>query len=904
MPAMRSACAPELLAPAGGPEAAYAAFHNGADAVYCGLPRFSARADAENFTLDQLGSLTAFAHAQTPRRRVYVALNTLILQPELRGVVETLAALSDIGVDALIVQDLGVARLVREFFPELRLHASTQLTIHNRAGAAAARSFGFARVTLARELTLEEVQTIAALPGLEVEVFVHGALCYSYSGLCLFSSQLLGRSGNRGRCAQPCRAFYRVAEGSPLAGRCGFACSMKDLALPEHVAALREAGASSFKIEGRKKNALYVAAVTRFYRGLLDGTLGAAERARCAADIQTIFSRPWTRLFVVSRREQSGGEAGAPSHRGTPIGQVETVVCGSEGAAWLRFRSARALERHDGLQVELPGVGRLFGFAIEALRILEPVQKEGRKQSALPLPPPARGGGEQRRRRRETSRDVFEAPAGACVEVRLPESGFPPLPAGAAICCSSSQEVKRRYRFPKPKPGLFRAAREVDLRLEVTAHEIRVLGHAAPRSAGEEAVEACSAAPGAFAPARAARLQDAAARQVFEQLGGTRLALGRFEFQNAEARFVPLSKWKELRRAWTARMEMELAEAQARRVERVLGATKLSGAAAQPPEAERAGEGSCATAFLWSLKVDRLEFLTAFEREDWDGLDEVVVEIARDELPALSAGLAGLAARVGPARVRLALPILTRAWEEEDLRRRITALCALGWRKWEAANLSAWEFLELGRQEVCATDMLSRSEGLSVPSEDARMRPGQTTGPATSVARDVTTDWPVYVLNLASAQAVLASGPSRVTLSPEDGLANYRELLAELGARASVVVYQDTPLFLSETCAYASLRGGCQGPSRCPRPALKLHSGFGDSLVALTEHCRTVLLNEQPFCLAQHWRELRAAGAVRLRADFILRPYTAAAVRSRWRLIRSGHVPFASHAANFARGLL
>ncbi|MGD0094408.1 MAG: DUF3656 domain-containing protein, partial [Planctomycetota bacterium] len=692
---MSSPRAPELLAPAGGPEAAYAALHCGADAIYCGLPRFSARADAENFSLDQLGAVTAFAHAQTPRRRVYAAVNTLILQAEWRAVAETLAALSDIGVDALIVQDLGVAWLVREHFPELRLHASTQLAIHNRAGAAAARALGFARVTLARELTLDEIRGIAALEGLEAEVFIHGALCYSYSGLCLYSSQLLGRSGNRGRCAQPCRAFYRVGAGSDLEGHRGFACSMKDLALPEHAGALREAGVSSLKIEGRKKNALYVAAVTSFYRGLLDGTLGRDERVRCATDIQTVFSRPWTRLFMASRREQGGGEAGAPSHRGTPIGQVESVVRGPAEAFWLRFRTARALERHDGLQVEMPGVERPFGFAVEALRILENAEGRESMAAAKPGPGPVSRERDKRKRQRSTSpREVFEAPAGALVEVRLPDSGFPPLPVGATVCCSSSQEVKRRYRFPKPKPGLFCAKRVVDVRIEAAADGIRVSGRAAARCAGEDAVEARCITVGTFAPAREADAQNATVRRVFEQLGGTRLVLGRFEFLNPEARFVPLSKWKELRRAWAARMEGELTAAQARRVDRA-----LVGQASCLPR----GQARCLPyrtgAFLWSLKVDRLCFLAAFESEDWGGLDEVVVEIARDGLAELSTGLAALVAHVGRERIRLALPILTRAWEEEDLRRKITALRAEGWSRWEAANLSAWQFLQLGQAQ-------------------------------------------------------------------------------------------------------------------------------------------------------------------------------------------------------------
>src|SRR5438270_831445 len=200
----------ELLAPAGGLEAAFAAFHFGADAIYLGLKKFSARAEAENFTLAELDEITAYAHGLQPRRRVFVTINTLIRQDELTELVEAVAALADIGVDALIIQDLGVYHLVREHFPTLELHASTQLSVHNRAGAEVLRQLGFHRVVLARELTYEEVRDVTSGAGIETEVFIHGALCYSYSGLCLFSSQTLGRSGNRGKCAYSCRDSYVV----------------------------------------------------------------------------------------------------------------------------------------------------------------------------------------------------------------------------------------------------------------------------------------------------------------------------------------------------------------------------------------------------------------------------------------------------------------------------------------------------------------------------------------------------------------------------------------------------------------------------------------------------------------------------------------------------------------------
>jgi len=269
------------MAPAGGPEAGYAALAYGADAIYLGLPRFSARAEAVNFPLDDIDAITAYAHALSPRRRVFAALNTLILERELDGIIESLGALSEIGVDALIVQDLGIYRVAQRHFPEFRLHASTQMAVHNRAGVERLRELGFARATLARELTLDEIRDCAAVPGIEAEVFIHGTLCYAYSGLCLMSSHLLGRSGNRGRCAYLCRDRF----SSPDEGKGSFLFNMKDLALPSRIDALREAGVASCKIEGRMKGPLYVAATVKYYRRLLDGGLDAAGRAECEADI-------------------------------------------------------------------------------------------------------------------------------------------------------------------------------------------------------------------------------------------------------------------------------------------------------------------------------------------------------------------------------------------------------------------------------------------------------------------------------------------------------------------------------------------------------------------------------------------------------------------------------------------
>ena len=196
----------ELLAPAGDIEAAYAALFYGADALYLGLRQFSARASATNFSPDELCQITGYAHALG--RKIYVTVNTLVQQEQLKDLTQTLDACLNAGVDGLIVQDLGVAKIVRDCYPELELHASTQMAVHNKEGALFLKKMGFKRVVLARELTLNEIKQITAIPDLETEAFIHGALCYAYSGLCLFSSMETSMSANRGKCLYPCRGCF------------------------------------------------------------------------------------------------------------------------------------------------------------------------------------------------------------------------------------------------------------------------------------------------------------------------------------------------------------------------------------------------------------------------------------------------------------------------------------------------------------------------------------------------------------------------------------------------------------------------------------------------------------------------------------------------------------------------
>ena len=251
----------ELLAPAGDMAALIAAVQNGADAVYLGAGAFNARRNAGNFDGDALDAAVAYCHARGVK--VHVTLNTLVREDEFAALTEAVRAVNRSGADAVIVQDFGVARALKALAPDLQRHASTQMAVHNRQGVAFLAEQGFDRAVLARELTFSEIADCARA-GIETEVFVHGALCVACSGQCLLSSLVGGRSGNRGLCAQPCRLPWR------LDGRGGCLLSTRDLCAIDDLAALRDAGVTSLKIEGRLKRAEYVAVTVAAYRKALD----------------------------------------------------------------------------------------------------------------------------------------------------------------------------------------------------------------------------------------------------------------------------------------------------------------------------------------------------------------------------------------------------------------------------------------------------------------------------------------------------------------------------------------------------------------------------------------------------------------------------------------------------------
>ncbi len=260
---------PELLAPAGEYEGLVGAVAAGADAVYLGGERFGARAYARNFTQEELIRGIRFAHLHGVR--IYLTLNTMIKEREYPELSDMLAPLDRTGLDGIIVQDRGVGKLVRECFPRIRIHASTQMAVTGVYGARWLKERGIVRVVPARELSLKELSVIRREAGVEIEAFIHGAMCYSYSGLCLYSSMLGGRSGNRGRCAGPCRLPYQVEGETGKGNAPAYPLSLRDMCtLPILDRIVRSGAVDSLKIEGRMKDPVYTAGVTAVYRRAVD----------------------------------------------------------------------------------------------------------------------------------------------------------------------------------------------------------------------------------------------------------------------------------------------------------------------------------------------------------------------------------------------------------------------------------------------------------------------------------------------------------------------------------------------------------------------------------------------------------------------------------------------------------
>ncbi|HET7186542.1 MAG TPA: U32 family peptidase, partial [Gemmatimonadaceae bacterium] len=361
---------PELLAPAGSLEAVRAALANGADAVYLGAERFNARDEGAQLTLEEVGEACRLAHERG--RRIYLTLNILLKPAELADALVFLGEAIDRGVDAAIVQDIGLVRLIQTVYPGFEIHGSTQMTVHDESGARVMQELGIERVVLARENTLDDIRAIrSAVPELGLETFVHGALCISYSGQCYMSGMISERSANRGSCAQSCRKDYVLDDvTNHVELDRGFLISAKDLAATDHLADIADAGVGCLKVEGRKKRPEYVATVTHGYRTFLDRLAAGDRTAPPSTDVEPlaqIYSRGFTGGMYGGRAGRDYVTRNHPDNRGRELGAVvrhdgrEIVV-----------QVSTPLMVGDGVGFEAPDSrgGATVGFTIAEVRTL------------------------------------------------------------------------------------------------------------------------------------------------------------------------------------------------------------------------------------------------------------------------------------------------------------------------------------------------------------------------------------------------------------------------------------------------------------------------------------------------------------------------------------------------------
>ena len=343
----------ELLAPAGGRSQLEAAVRFGADAVYLAADRFGMRQRAENFTLDDIPSAVAFAHAAGVK--AYVTVNTLMSQDDIAALPPYLEALDASGADALIVSDLGAFSLAKRYAPHMELHVSTQASVMNAEAARAWHDLGASRVVVAREMSVEDIAELRAQAprDLEIEAFVHGAMCMAFSGRCMLSAAMTGRSGNKGYCAQPCRWSYALVEEKrpgayyPIEEdvRGTYVMNAHDLCMIEHLDELAQAGVSSFKIEGRNKRAFYVATAVHAYRAVMDG----ANPSTVMSDLHAISHRPYGTGFYFgqpSQRQERDGYDKDYLHAAT------VTACGPAGEGRWRIEATCHNRFREGDELE------------------------------------------------------------------------------------------------------------------------------------------------------------------------------------------------------------------------------------------------------------------------------------------------------------------------------------------------------------------------------------------------------------------------------------------------------------------------------------------------------------------------------------------------------------------------
>jgi U32 family peptidase len=803
---------PELLAPAGEWDSLRAAVANGADAVYFGLPRYSARARAKNFTLDELPEAMAFLRDRNVRG--YVAFNTLIYSDELAESARHVEAIARAGADAVIVQDAGLLQLVRRMAPGLPVHASTQMTQTHPAGLRMLEEWGVSRVILARELSLERICAIRAASRLELEVFVHGALCISFSGQCHASSWLFGRSGNRGECAQACRLPYELLAGGASPRRKGvrYPLSPLDLCELDSVGDLVRMGVAGLKIEGRLKSADYVAAVTRAYREEIDRVVETAGvhglhglgrpaeapaagqgkfiqpprpmQAATAARLAQGFSRGFTAGFLGGASHQSMVEGRSPKGRGLRVGVVAAIGARGIVVSLLRGEDVR------------PGDGVAFDCAASPAG-----EQGGRVYEVIPV----RGQAAPRRvgRAGQAERLVFDPDASdrraelTFGRVAVDMSAVAP---GANVWKTDDPRIRRELEHSRSRDVIWRRR---GLRVRVTASAGGpLLVHAEEMAAapayacplGGEPLAAEARWAGPLDVSRKHPLTAGAIREQFSRLGGTPFELVEVELAGPDGpadavnALAPKSVLNDLRREVVGRLRQRMAEAARRQIADIGAVDVLREHAAagceEPIAAPRPGGGAGESLSEKSSGQPRLSVLARTLEQA-----EAVVRFYGES---------------GQSRIGVVWCDLP----QEDARREAMAVVREAGLSAGAATTAV---LMPGEERALAAIAADRPDA-ALARNLAAMRILREASPSLPLVGD-------YHLNAAneiSAAALLAAGLSRVTACLDLDAGQVESLIGRISAERLEVPFRvRVPMFHTAHCLWAANYSKGQACAEC-----------------------------------------------------------------------------------------
>lgn len=871
---------PEVLAPVGGREQFFAALNSGADAVFLGLKNFNARARAENFTIEDLRELVPLA--QRHDMKVLVTMNILIKNSELEALLKTLHELEDVGVHAIIVQDLGLARICREFFPRLRLHASTQMAIHNLDGVREALKAGMKRVVLARELTALEIKKIKAglaEQDVEIEVFCHGSLCYSYSGLCFFSGAEDARSGNRGECAYTCRKPYKIINEPGH----GFLFSMKDLNTVDSLHLLVGAGVDALKIEGRKKDAQYVSSVIQSYRKKLDQIFGRPTLRAAAPEIahslynteahnrdstndrlQLSFQRESTTFFLKGRYAENVIDLNNPTHKGQSVGVVQSV-----SGQWIEFTPECELERFDGLRIDPKAA--IYHSTPQHGDVLknDHTRVEKKYQNNVVH--------FSLRRMEQNGRPVTTATAGQTVRVELPEP-TQTVSVGDCVIRTRSDALRRDVeRISKPSSDFNpRAMRCLDTRVALTCSAGQLECQVTLSKQGTTLVSLSKM----FPAIRPKNIESSLANDLGEAFGifGNIHVISQSIEVVGDARwFIPRSKIKEFKRELEELIPSALENEQADRIRQAWDSIATPRHHSEP----HLRENKC----TFAIKIDRLEYLdwiALYLKESPVGqafsLGEIVFEPKRAFLKETSFEAAADALhqfrQSTGASIRLAFPTVLRAWDEPLMRRWYETFVQRGISHFEAGNLGV-----LGQIERW---------------------------PNASGVSSLSSDFTLYTLNSVAAAHWKARGFDKITLSVEDDHTNLTSSLSAWpeGITPQVILYKDTPLFIAESCSLTALHNGCPTNAVCGYRTLEIENENKERFFVAHESCKSIVYDAKAYSITHKRNELESLGIRHFRIDFLTRPYTASELTSVLDAVVRQNVLQNTHTANFNRRLL